>query len=300
VSDPTKAPAPEELPAAAVPAQRPIPAAAAPPAHSRRPAPESPLVLVVEDDASNARLLKTHLQADGYSVVLGTTATEALDIAARQAPDAILLDLILPDGEDGLAVLERLKSGEQTRSIPVLVVSVLPERKRSLGLGAADFFLKPIEPRLLLASLRRVLHREPGGEALAAPAARTDGKTTVLVVDDHETNCVLARSLLERRGFRALVAHDGAEGIRLARAEQPALILLDLAMPLMDGFEAARELKADPATAAIPLVAFTALAMRGDEEQALSAGFDGYLSKPIDKTAFDEILDRLVPLPGAA
>jgi two-component system cell cycle response regulator DivK len=122
----------------------------------------------------------------------------------------------------------------------------------------------------------------------------------VLVVDDHETNCVLARSLLERRGFRALVAHDGAEGIRLARAEQPALILLDLAMPLMDGFEAARELKADPATAAIPLVAFTALAMRGDEERALSAGFDGYLSKPIDKTAFDEILDRFVPLSGAA
>jgi signal transduction histidine kinase/CheY-like chemotaxis protein len=300
VSGPSQAPAPEELPAAAVQVQRPIPAAAAPPAHSRRPAPESPLVLVVEDYASNARLLQTHLQAGGYSVVLATTGTEALDIAARQAPDAILLDLILPDGEDGLAVLERLKSGEQTRSIPVLVVSVLPERKRSLGLGAADFFLKPIEPRLLLASLRRALRREPDGEALATPLARADGKTTVLVIDDNESNCALARSLLERRGYRALLAHDGAEGVRLARAELPALILLDIAMPLMDGFEAARELKAHPATAAIPLVAFTALAMRGDEERALSAGFDGNLSKPIDQAAFDEILDRFVPLPGAA
>jgi two-component system cell cycle response regulator DivK len=120
------------------------------------------------------------------------------------------------------------------------------------------------------------------------------------VVDDHETNRKLARSLLEHRGLSVLLAIDGVEGIRIARAERPALILMDLAMPLMDGFEAARELKGDPVTAAIPLIAFTARAMRGDEEQALTAGFDGYLSKPIDKAAFNETLDRYFTLPVPA
>ena len=246
------------------------------------------LVLVVEDDPGNARLLLTHLQAEGHSVVAVSTAAEALEVAARQQPDAILLDLILPHGDDGLNVLERLKSGETTRSIPVLVVSVLPERKRAMALGAADFFLKPIQPRLLLASLRRFLGK---GAARPAPLA---GNRTIVVADDHETNREMAQHLLERRGYRVVLARDGDEAIRLTRAEQPALVLMDLAMPVKDGFEAARILKIDPETAGIPLVAFTALAMRGDEERARTAGFDGYLSKPIEKIALEETLKRFI------
>jgi len=228
------------------------------------------------------------LQADGYSVSVTTRASEALEIAGQRVPDAIILDLILLDGRDGLEVLEDFKRRDKTRSIPIIVVSVLPEEDRCLRLGAEDFFLKPIAARPLLASLRRVLGREQ-------MSAQPSGNGTVLVVDDHELNRKLARQMLEGRGYRVLDASDGVEGIKLIRTELPKLVLMDLAMPHLDGFEAVRELKADPTTASIPLVAFTAMAMTDDAEKARNAGFDGYLSKPIDKTALEEILNRFLP-----
>ena len=128
----------------------------------------------------------------------------------------------------------------------------------------------------------------------AGAAAPTAPLGTVLVVDDHDLNRELARTLLERRGCRVLLARNGAEGVRVVRAERPQLVLMDLAMPIKDGMAACRELKADPQTADIPLVAFTALAMRGDEERAMRAGFDGYLAKPIDKAALNAMLTRFL------
>jgi CheY-like chemotaxis protein len=92
-----------------------------------------------------------------------------------------------------------------------------------------------------------------------------------------------------------LLARDGKEGVEMARAERPALVLMDLAMPVMDGYEAARELKADVGTARIPLVALTAMAMTGDEEKASRAGFDGYLTKPLERSALEDALQRFVP-----
>jgi signal transduction histidine kinase/DNA-binding response OmpR family regulator len=289
VSGPVQEPVAQKPPAKAmevIPPIEPLP-------RLRGPAPASPHVLVVEDDAPNARLLCSYLQADGYSVSVTTRASEALDIAGQRLPDAIILDLILPDGRDGLAVLEEFKRRDKTRSIPIIVVSVLAERERCLRLGAEDFFLKPITARPLLASLRRVLGRVPESAGKLAVQPSVNG--TVLVVDDHELNRKLARQMLEGRGYRVLDASDGVEGIKLIRTELPKLVLMDLAMPHLDGFQAARELKADPATAFIPLVAFTALAMTGDAEKARNAGFDGYLAKPIEKTALEEILNRFLP-----
>jgi len=284
VSGTAQEPAAQEPPAKAMEVIPPI----EPVARLRGPAPASPHVLVVEDDAPSARLLCSYLQADGYSVSVTTRASEALDIAGQRLPDAIILDLILPDGRDGLEVLEDFKRRDKTRSIPIIVVSVLPEEDRCLRLGAEDFFLKPIAARPLLASLRRVLGREQ-------MSAQPSGNGTVLVVDDHELNRKLARQMLEGRGYRVLDASYGVEGIKLIRTELPKLVLMDLAMPHLDGFEAVRELKADPTTASIPLVAFTAMAMTDDAEKARNAGFDGYLSKPIDKTALEEILNRFLP-----
>jgi len=123
-------------------------------------------------------------------------------------------------------------------------------------------------------------------------AAPFTGAPLVLVVDDHDLNRELAREVLERRGCRVLLARDGEEGIARARQDHPQLVLRDLAMPRKDGFAVARELKSDPATAHIPLVALTALAMRGDDERVLQAGFDGYLPKPLERGALDAALAR--------
>jgi CheY-like chemotaxis protein len=247
---------------------------------------DRPLVLVVEDDPANARLLRFHLEGAGYAVAETARQQEALELARRLQPQVVLLDLILPDGEDGLYVLRELKRHPQTEKVPVVVVSVVQETRRARELGAVECFVKPIDSMLLLEAVQR----------LCPAAPPTLARATVLVVDDHDLNRELARTLLERRGCRVLLARNGQEGARVAKVEQPDLVLMDLAMPVKDGITAARELKADPETTHIPLIAFTALAMRGDEERARKAGFDGYLTKPLEISALDAALEKfLIP-----
>jgi len=103
----------------------------------------------------------------------------------------------------------------------------------------------------------------------------------VLIVDDNEKNLRLARDVLHLGGFRTLEAASGTEGVALARGHRPDVVLMDIRLPDMDGTEATRLLKGDPETAEIPVVALTSLAMKGDRESLLAAGFDGYLEKPI-------------------
>jgi CheY-like chemotaxis protein len=121
---------------------------------------------------------------------------------------------------------------------------------------------------------------------------------TVLVVEDNAQNRMLMVDILQCHGYEVLEAKDGAEGIRLARENRPALILLDMQMPVMDGIEAARILKGDPETKAIKILAVTSFAMKGDRERILSAGVDEYMAKPIDTRELPRVIKRLL-LPGA-
>jgi two-component system cell cycle response regulator DivK len=109
----------------------------------------------------------------------------------------------------------------------------------------------------------------------------------ILLVEDNEMNRDMLARRLQRRGYVVVTAVDGDGGLALAKAEAPALVLMDMTLPGMDGWEATRQLKADPATRAIPVIALTAHAMAGDREQALAAGCDDFDTKPID-------LDRLL------
>jgi CheY-like chemotaxis protein len=113
---------------------------------------------------------------------------------------------------------------------------------------------------------------------------------TVLVVEDNPANMELAVDLLEVGGFRTLQAATAEEGIRLARAERPSLILMDIGLPGMDGLQATRLLKQDPQTAGIPVIALTAQAMDGDREKTLAAGCLGYITKPIDTRTFAQTI----------
>lgn len=122
---------------------------------------------------------------------------------------------------------------------------------------------------------------------------------TILLVEDHEDNRNIYRTILEHYGFEVLLAPDGGEGLRLARERQPSLILMDIAIPVIDGFEATRALKADPATAQIPVVALTAHALQEDRERAAAAGCDGYLAKPVEpRRVLEEVRRFLTPLSG--
>ena len=113
-------------------------------------------------------------------------------------------------------------------------------------------------------------------------------KNRVLLVEDNEDNFELVRFLLERAGFDVLAGHDGQQALDMARQELPDLILMDLSLPGIDGWTAARELKEDPNTCHIPLLALTAHTLPGDRKRAMESGFDGYISKPIDVVHFGE------------
>ena len=122
----------------------------------------------------------------------------------------------------------------------------------------------------------------------------TTSPATILIVEDNALNLELATDLLTVAGYSIHQARTGEEGLRLARLESPALILMDLRMPGLDGYATLRALKADPRTAVIPTVALTAQAMTGDREAALAAGFADYITKPIDTQTFSQTVARLL------
>ena len=116
----------------------------------------------------------------------------------------------------------------------------------------------------------------------------------ILIVEDHEKNRKLVRDVLQATGYRTLESETAEEGIRLAREAQPALILMDIQLPGIDGIEAFRRLRADPATSGIPVMAVTASAMTHNRQQVMAAGFDGYQSKPINVREFLEAVRQLL------
>jgi two-component system, cell cycle response regulator DivK len=120
-------------------------------------------------------------------------------------------------------------------------------------------------------------------------------RAKILLIEDNPNNRYLVTFLLEARGHEVVPAHDGRAGIALALALQPALVLLDIQLPEMDGYEVARALKAHPDSAALPIVAVTSFAMLGDRERALAAGCDGYIEKPIDPETFGAQVEAHLP-----
>ena len=208
-----------------------------------------PAVLLIEDDERSAELLNIYLEGAGFSVARARDGEEGLALARQLHPAAIVLDLILPR-LSGWDVLAQAKVDPDLSRIPIVIVSMLDERGRGYALGAADYLVKPVRRDDLLAALRPLT-----GAATSAPPA------TVLAVDDDPMALELLDSVLGAEGYRVLRAGGGEEALEIARRELPALVVLDLLMPGMDGFDVAEALHNDPATAQIPIVILTAKAI---------------------------------------
>ncbi|HEX4426898.1 MAG TPA: response regulator, partial [Terriglobales bacterium] len=118
--------------------------------------------------------------------------------------------------------------------------------------------------------------------------------TNILVAEDNPVNRELLRELLEQRGYAVAEACDGQEALRMLQENRPDAVLLDIGMPILDGYAVAREIRGNPTLASLPVLAITAYAMQGDREKILRSGFDGYLSKPINAVTLMQELDRLL------
>jgi CheY-like chemotaxis protein len=121
--------------------------------------------------------------------------------------------------------------------------------------------------------------------------------TTILVAEDNPVNCELLRELLEARGYSVIEAPDGQEALRMIEQSHPDIVLLDIGMPVLDGFAVIRKIRENPSLARLPVLAITAYAMRGDRESVMNAGFDGYLSKPINSSDVSNEIERLLQRP---
>jgi DNA-binding response OmpR family regulator len=205
-------------------------------------------ILVIEDEAGAARLLRTYLEDAGYRVSLATTGEAGLAAAWRSAPQAIILDVLLPD-IDGWAVLEQLKAKNRTRDIPVVIVTVVDERSKGMALGAADYLVKPIDRDELLDRIARHVLIPPS----VSPTSR------ILVIDDDPGTLQIVETNLRRQGYEVRSAASGVEGLRLARADRFDLIICDLLMPDMDGYAVVAALGSDTRADRAPIVVFTAL-----------------------------------------
>ena len=226
-----------------------------------------PLVLVVEDDAAATELLTRHLADAGYRTAVARNGKEALAKAAELKPSAITLDIILPD-LDGWEVITRLKSDAATSGIPVIIVSVVDNQELGLALGAIDYFVKPVDGKQLIQRLNQ-FHLSSNG----------NGKVSVLVVDDEAANRTWLTKTLEPAGFEVIPASGGRDAIRIAKSKKPDLVLLDLMMPEVTGFDVVEALRREEATRETPIMVLTAMNLTDDDKRQLNGRVSQILSR---------------------
>jgi PAS domain S-box-containing protein len=235
-------------------------------------------VLVVDDDADIAQLVRLQLESNGYRVLTANRGTKALKlIEEEERVDLIVLDRLLPD-TDGLALLDTVKSDPATAEIPVIILTIVEDDGDAMQRGASAYLVKPVNEQLLLDQVEAVLTRQ--------------GRVLV-VEDDDDTVDMLSRAL-RRVGFITDTARDGYEALAAARRVRPDVILLDLRLPGMDGYEALSHLKRNISTSAIPIIAISAHVTNpvAERERLIMLGATDFLLKPLKIEELIKTVDR--------
>jgi PAS domain S-box-containing protein len=247
----------------------PVPATAqpAPPPEPSRPAAIGrPRVLVVDDEPEVRAELRAYLEGDGFDVLEAGRALDGVDLARRERPDLVTMDILLPD-LDGFEAVRLLREHEETRGIPVVVVSVTRTRSSSAETDIAAYVTKPVDEGELLLRVHA---------ALALQGARAP----VLVVDDDADVRWTVTQLLARAGLETMTAADGEEALASIAARRPALVILDVAMPGLGGHEVLRRLRQEPATRSLPVIILTAGSSGAGRSELMELGAGEYVRKP--------------------
>jgi signal transduction histidine kinase/CheY-like chemotaxis protein len=237
-------------------------------------------VLVVEDNREALFIYEKYLKGTSFQVVPAQDLKEARRALEEFRPVAIVLDVLL-QGEHSWQLLQDLKQNASTRDIPVFVVTVVENEAKAMALGATAFHAKPIDRAWLLAQLQTTLVRDHG---------------QILIIDDDEISRYLLKGVLGNGGYRLLEARGGNEGLRFAKESKPDLIILDLSMPDLSGFEVLDQLKMDPKTQQIPVVIYTSQRLESGERERLQAAADivpkETQSRELTEARFAEALAR--------
>jgi PAS domain S-box-containing protein len=234
------------------------------------------MVLVIDDDPEACEIIERYLVKDGFNVITAASGEQGLRLAHELQPAAITLDVMMPE-MDGWSVLRALKADPGLRKIPVIMLTMIDDRTRGYSLGAVDYLTKPVDREQLHKTLSRYYCDE-------------DVCPVLLVEDDAETREIMARTL-EKAGWTVSGAGNGQEALDVMEIMQPRLILLDLMMPVMDGFGFLAALRARPEWQHIPVIVVTAKDLTEDDRNRLS----GVVEEVLEKSAYtrDQLLEHI-------
>ncbi|MEW1823694.1 PAS domain S-box protein [Arthrobacter sp. NPDC080031] len=267
-------------------------------------------VLVVDDNATNRFVLESQLNTWGLRPDAVADARTALDrsrtaAAAGKPFDIAVLDMCMPD-MDGLELAHELSRDPALRGIRLMMLTSASQVSKTdmADAGISEWLTKPVRGSELYDRLMRLVAGNPATDAASAfalpPRQDRPSKGRILVVEDNEVNQLVAREMVAKLGYQAEVAADGAQAVSAIAARSYAAVLMDCHMPVMDGFEATKSIRArENRSEHLPIIAMTAGAQDEDRERCLAAGMDDYLSKPVDLAALDEALNRWVPCGSA-
>jgi CheY-like chemotaxis protein len=227
-------------------------------------APAGITVLVVDDDPAARELMTRFLEKEGLRVLTAADGMSALTITRRERPSIVTLDVVMPD-VDGWSTLSALKADPEISDIPVVMVSMTDDRRMGYALGACDYLVKPVDP----ARLTNLVRRHVGDR----------GGANVLLVDDDPSARMLVRRQLAKDGWSVSEAGNGRTALERLRQHAPDLVVLDLLMPEMDGFELLEALRASPDWSAIPVLVMTAMDLSKEERRLLRGSVARVLSK---------------------
>ncbi len=260
-------------------------------------------VLIVDDSLINRQILRENCAAWGLHILEATGGTEALDILAKHATstepiDLVLLDVQMPD-ITGRDVAKTIVESDQFGSPQIVVVSSIDlrgDRQWFRALGARGYLTKPVKQSSLFDEICRVLtttdDTASGTDDDIDQKQTSDNGGTILLAEDNPTNQKLATIIIEKAGYRVVIANNGEDALNILETQPVDLVLMDVQMPVMDGYTATRTIRERREFADLPVIAMTAHALTGDRDKALEAGMTDYISKPFRKEDLLELIAR--------
>ena len=250
---------------------------------------ENKTILVIEDDELNKKLLRGLLSLGKYRVLEAVNAEIAIDLLREQKPDLILMDIQLP-GMDGLSATRIIKGNPDLKDIDIVALTSFAmegDEQKAIDAGCNGYITKPIETRSFLERISRFLTND---EIEEQSQNKTGSRPRILIVDDQPVNIKLLAAQIPADKYEIIKARNGIEALEKTEKALPDLILLDILMQEMNGYEVTRRLKNDPKTAHIPIILITALDDSDNRVKGLEAGAEEFLSKPVNSV---ELIARI-------
>ena len=256
-------------------------------------------ILVIEDNIKNLKLVKALLKMEEYTVLETDTAESGLDLARKHQPDLILMDIQLP-GMDGLEATRIAKADDSIKHIPIVAITSYAmegDRGKSIEAGCDGYITKPIDTRSFLGEISEYIgSKKQITKEQHVKVSKSQG-AKILVVDDDLKNLKLLKGILASGGdYVVFTAESGENAIKIVEEKRPDLMLLDIMMPGMDGYEVTRHIKANPELEKIPIILVTALDGEDDKIRGMEAGAEEFLTKPVNPVEIETRVESMLKL----